>query len=198
MRKIYTTDIGTKVFFGLFATFIITGSIYLLFLYKGPKSIFKVLSTIIFAIMCIWWFIDLLFFKVIIEEDKISSKIRFFSFLNRYWSLRWSEILKVNATGGIFFEEFAEVVIYPKDFGKKKFNKFLSIPIGFGLPYEVLQDILPHIPKDATVKIEPFLLKYLHGKPRIHSSKKLILIALLLILMVIGGFILSWFSAFHK
>lgn len=198
MKKIYKTDAATRMLLALFNCFLLVGTIYILLFDKTSKPTYKIFSLAAFSFMCIWWYIDLLFFEVIIEDDRITTKIRFFSFLNKYRSVYWQNIQILEARGGFFFEETGNITLFPKDIRKWHVPQIISIPIGFGISQYILKDILPHLPKDATVKIEPFLMKYIEGEPKVYSKTKLVAIGIGLILLVVGGFWLSWYLAFHN
>lgn len=179
MKKEYRVTFGTKLIFILFGTPLLIFAFYLLFISKDASLFNKVISAV-FIFLGIWGLPALLTFKLTIDDEYISTRdITPFPGPVRF---RWDEIEWLHASGGFPFQEGGGIIIKSKHYKRK----FIFIPIGAGLPYEIIKDILPHLSKNASVKIEPFLMKYIEGKARFYQRHQLIIVVLLLLLLFVS------------
>lgn len=194
---IYKVNTSTKIFTTVFSFFIFYLAVdYLLFnieihfLLKLP--LFFVTITILIGTMC-----SVYASNISVDDKKIKRlQINIFSRLMlkdkktvEILSLDWEEIEGLRANY-IFYPESPIITLKPKRGLNKKKIEFLLGGMG-GMPLELLKDILRHLSPNAKIDLYPYLEKMLKTEP--DSKRKIIIIAILLGLMVIGGFLFVWF-----
>lgn len=107
---------------------------------------------IFFGILAIQSFNKL---EVIVDDEKIELRIP----LRKYNSLSWNEIKELTSFY-ILFPEAGGITLIPEiQTGKK--NVHISI---WGMPIELMLDILSHLPPEARVYLYPYLKRKAEGK----------------------------------
>lgn len=196
MRKIYKSDLGTLIYIGLGIPLFFSFSFLALFIFKDAPTWIKIASPIV-SLVDIFCFIHLLKYKLILDDESISSQVFFSSLLPKYNTfynaLKFEEVGEIiNSTG--IFEEATLIFLKPRD----KSKKLMSFPVGFGLPWSVLNDILACLPKDVKVTFEPFIWRHINKPDKPDTKKRLIITVIILILLILAGFLYSWWDAFMR
>lgn len=187
MKKIYKTDIGTLIYVGLGMLFFLGGTFLAFFIINDTPIWVKIISPII-SIFGIFYFINLLKYDLEIDEKEISSKVILLSFIPKRKTVKFAEIDEIMNSTSIF-EEGTLIFI-------KSHDKILQIPVGFGLPWSVLGDILPRLPKDTKINFEPFIWKHINKPDNPDTFKRVIITAVILIFLILSVFFYFWWKAF--
>jgi len=212
--KIYKVTNSAKILYAIFSLFIIFSAILILF-DKQSNIILKLLTPFAF-ILGVGGTYSMYKFKVIITNEKIETFN--FNILPIFLgkrirqtipSLTWDEIGEFD-TRYVLYPESPIIVLKPKLRVPKEKIEFML----FGMPIELLVDIISHLPKETKISLYTYLERKLEGKqtwlfarqewhetdvehikikPHIYTKRRIIIITILLILMVIGGFLFSWF-----
>jgi len=135
---------------------IILGSIMVLFLKNDttaqPIHWISAILMIFFGILAIQSFNKL---EIIVDDEKIEVRIP----LRKYNSLSWNEIKELTSFYLLFPEAGGITLISRIQTGKK--NVHISI---WGMPIQLMLDILSHLPPDAGVYLYPYLKRKVERK----------------------------------
>lgn len=213
--KVYKVSLSARIFFGFFSLLIILLGLFF-FIYNKEINFLERAISILTIIICICGFLALNKIKIGISDDNIEL----FNFdvlaillgkgtAQITLSLNWDEIEELYAHY-VLYPESPIIVLKPKLGIPKKRIEFMM----FGMPIELLMDILSHLPQETKVSLYTYLkrklegkqtwfftkqewqevdVKQIKGKPHVFSKYQLFIIAIFLTLMVIGGFLFSYF-----
>lgn len=182
MKKIYKTDIGTLVYAGIGIPFFLVGTYLALFLFNDSPIWIKIASPMI-SLFSIFYFINLLSYKLELEDETLHSKILLLSFLSKYKTMKFEEVGEVFNTFSIFPE--MQIIFFKSRNNPKK---LISIIVGFGLPWDALLDILDRLPKDVKINFDTELWNRIK-KPLLNKRvRRINIIVIIVILMIIFWF----------
>lgn len=134
--------------------------------------------------------------KILVNDDKIAIyQLPIAKFFKKGWEvkkfLRWNEIEELKSIY-ILYPESPIIILKPKDGVKKNKMEILLGGMG-GMDISLLKDIIARLPAGTPVSLYPYLKEMLQRKP--YSKRKVIGLAVMLILTILSGFLLVWFSA---
>jgi hypothetical protein len=192
MKKIYKSDLGSRLFIGsgvlLFAFF----DALSFFAFGGAPLEIKVI-TVLLTLFFIYLFLCISKYQVVINDSSISTKILIISFIEKYLTINFDEIGKVYNAIGPFPD--MQMIIFKSNINRKN---NVSILVGFGLPWQALLDILEHLPKNVEINFEPLLWKRIKNPPKPDTPRRVITAAIILILLILAGFCYSWWNVFIR
>lgn len=185
MKKNYKTDFGSLVFIGL--NILIFVSLFS-FVFSEAGLLMRIAITILVFVLVIFFF-HMLKYKVAIDEEGITASMLFLSFFNKCRTVKFNEIQRIY-NEILPFPEMTNIVLVSKN----KSTKPIRIMVGFGLPWDVLLDILEHIPKDVRIDFEPFLWKIIKNPITNKRAKKINLTIGVIIILIIAWFLFFLYS----
>lgn len=166
MQREYRVSKITKIYCWIVEIFTVFGIIVIFFLKQNSQIWEKLVAIAAFFLMTFVVSMNSKF-KFTFDEEKFTVRnilSLFLFFFPKYITCKWEDIKVVDISCGFLFEEFVLVTVGPK----YKIKGAMVIPVGFGIPFSSLQEILSHIPKDAEVRIDPALKKYIDNPKKMY------------------------------
>ena len=177
--KKYKVDTGSKIFFFFFALFFLTGTI---FTFNDFSLLIRTLFVVV-VFSSLYGFLWMLRNEILITDNSIIIKFIVFPFQIKSEEVLFSEIKRIYNFSLLFTDQTVLFLEYGLE---KKKTAFLMV--GLGLPWEVIRDIVFRLPSSAQIDLEPFVWNRI--KTKSVSTKKLILLAIFLILLVL---LVAWY-----
>lgn len=152
---IYRVKIWAKIFSGCLSLIFTSGAIAFLIFNKEASIIQRIIITLGIPFSIIGPY-PIYKIKIIVSDAKIETISRF---IPRIGSLYWNEIAEVSSEYFLFPETGVINLIPKQDSGKT----FLRISI-WGMPIELVRDILSRLPSNTKVYLYPYLKRKAEGK----------------------------------